>query len=174
MLSTTAKHALRALVRLARLPEGRIMPGRDLAQTAQIPANYLSKILCTLGSAGIIDATRGTGGGYRLQRRPENIPLAEVVELFDRPRLAHRCLLDSDRPCSDEMACGAHKPWSAVKEVYLEFLHTTTLASLAAGDAASRPLSPRDGSAHPRARSRPTPRRASAVPKHKPRSRDKA
>lgn len=133
MLSTTAKHALRALVQLARLPDGQTMLGRELARKAGIPPNYLSKILWTLGGAGIIDATRGTGGGYRLQRRPEHIPLAEVVELFDRPRLANRCLLDSDRPCSDDAPCAAHEPWREVKKIYTNFLETTTLATLAAG-----------------------------------------
>lgn len=132
MLSTTAKHALRALVQLARLPDGQTMLGRHLAQKAGIPPNYLSKILWTLGSAGIIDATRGTRGGYRLQRRAENIPLADVVELFDKPRLANRCLLDSDRPCNDDTPCAAHEPWKQVKAIYVTFLHDTTLATVAA------------------------------------------
>src|SRR5215471_1965372 len=70
MLTTTSEHALRALTYLARLPEGSSILGRELAKEASIPANYLSKILWTLGNAGIIDATRGSGGGYRLRRGP--------------------------------------------------------------------------------------------------------
>ena len=55
MLTTTSEHALRALTHLARLPEGSSMLGREIAEQAAIPANYLSKILWTLGNAGIID-----------------------------------------------------------------------------------------------------------------------
>lgn len=131
MLSTTAKHALRALVQLAQLPESRIMLGRELALAADIPANYLSKILWTLGTAGIIDATRGTRGGYKLQRRPEHVRLMEVVELFDKPRIANGCLLATDHACSDENACAAHDAWRDVKRTYLDFLENTTLATLA-------------------------------------------
>lgn len=108
------------------------MLGRDLARAADIPANYLSKMLWTLGSAGIIDATRGTRGGYKLQRRPEHVHLMEIVELFDRPRTANGCLLDSAHSCSDETACGAHAAWREVKHTYIQFLETTTLATLAA------------------------------------------
>ena len=107
------------------------MPGRDLAQLAQIPPNYLSKILWALGTAGIIDATRGTGGGYKLQRRPEHVRLIDVVELFDRPRAAAACLLDG-RQCQDSNACAAHHGWKDVKRTYLEFLENTTLATLTA------------------------------------------
>src|SRR5690349_4716071 len=64
MLSTTSEYALRALTRLAAAPDGESMLGRDLAEQAGIPANYLSKIMWTLGNAGLIDATRGNHGGY--------------------------------------------------------------------------------------------------------------
>lgn len=57
-LSVTVQHALRALSVLAGLPEGASLPGRELAKRAGIPANYLSKILWTLGGAGFIGATR--------------------------------------------------------------------------------------------------------------------
>ncbi len=108
------------------------MLGRDLARAADIPPNYLSKILWALGSAGIIDATRGTRGGYKLQRRPEHVRLIEVVELFDRPRTANGCLLATNHPCSDENACAAHNAWREVKRTYLDFLEHTTLATLVA------------------------------------------
>src|SRR5215813_3901044 len=83
MLSATSEYALRALTRLAAAAEGESMLGRDLAEQAGIPANYLSKIMWTLGNAGIIDATRGNGGGYRLKRGAADIRLFEVVDLFE-------------------------------------------------------------------------------------------
>lgn len=44
MLSVTARHALRALVSLAAEPDDKPMLGKELAERASIPANYLSKI----------------------------------------------------------------------------------------------------------------------------------
>jgi Rrf2 family protein len=130
MLTITAQHAIRALVELARLDASQTMLGKELARRASIPANYLSKILWTLRSTGIIVATRGTGGGYRLGRPPDAICLIDVVELFDKVRTANGCLLSGAHHCSDDTACAAHASWSDVKKAYTQFLNTTTLATL--------------------------------------------
>jgi Rrf2 family protein len=131
MLSVTSKYALRALTHLAALPEKESMLGKDLAKRAAIPANYLSKILWMLGSAGLISAMRGSGGGYRLRRKADEIFLFEVVDLFDRTRIAPTCFLGEDRACSDDDACSAHALWREVRSVYTTFLQSTTLADIA-------------------------------------------
>lgn len=131
MVSTTAEHALRALVEMASLPEGQSIRGKRLAEAAGIPSNYLSKILWTLGSAGLLDATRGSGGGYRLRRPAAGIRLCEVVELFDRQRMKQRCFLSSGRDCDESHQCPAHEAWRRVREVYTEFLESTTIADFA-------------------------------------------
>lgn len=131
MVSTTAEHALRALAELAALPEGEMIRGRRLAEVAGIPPNYLSKILWTLGVAGLIDAIRGSGGGYRLRRRAESIRLVEVVELFDRQRWSQSCFLSSGRECDEAHQCAAHNAWRRVRTAYAEFLESTTIADFA-------------------------------------------
>jgi len=129
MFSSTVEYALRALVRLAQSStEGSIL-GRDLAAMTDVPANYLSKILLTLRKAGIVEATRGAGGGYRLRKPAEDVVLASVVELFDpRPRAA--CLLGGGRACSAEDPCSAHQRWERVQRAYRDFTENTTLADI--------------------------------------------
>ncbi len=131
MVSVTAQYAVRALAHLASLAPGETVGGRALASAVDIPQNYLSKILWTLGSAGLIDATRGTGGGYRLRRLPASVHLIEIVELFDKAITSDSCFLDGTHRCGDEAPCAAHNSWRQVKETYLGFLRDTTLASLA-------------------------------------------
>jgi Rrf2 family protein len=129
MISTTTQYALRALAKLADLDHGTAMLGRDLAKQANIPANYLSKILLTLRNAGLLATARGSGGGYRLERRPEEIHLIDVVEVFDAPRARPPCLL-GEGECSDELACSAHQAWKQVRATYVRFLESTTLADI--------------------------------------------
>jgi Rrf2 family protein len=154
MISVTAQHALRALVEMARLESTASITGRELARTASIPPNYLAKILRALGAAGLIAAARGTGGGYRLNRLPGTIRLADVVRLFDPARSASDCLMDGAHPCSDETACAAHHKWRHVKDLYVRFLDTTTLENLAAGHENARlardDVRPRSGTARER------------------------
>jgi Rrf2 family protein len=131
MISVTAEHAIRALAEMARRPQGEVILGKLLARTAEIPRNYLAKILWLLGNAGIIDATRGSGGGYRLRRDPKKIHLIEVVELFDRPSRNSHCFLNCQRECSDADSCIARTRWREVRQAFEGFLKLTTVAEIA-------------------------------------------
>jgi Rrf2 family transcriptional regulator, iron-sulfur cluster assembly transcription factor len=133
MLSTTSQYALRALACLARQSPGTALLGRDLARTAEIPANYLSKILLTLRNAELVDTTRGAGGGYRLHKPAEEIFLIDVVELFEGiSRNRPACFLQHQKPCSSSAPCGAHVLWVDLQASYLGFLVSTPLSALAA------------------------------------------
>jgi Rrf2 family transcriptional regulator, iron-sulfur cluster assembly transcription factor len=139
MFSTTCEYALRALTRLAHVPDGQAILGRDLAADADIPANYLSKILLTLRNAGILTTARGTGGGYRLRKTSETIRLMDVIELFDTPRARPACLLCSQKQCSDEAPCAAHENWRGVRDAYVQFLESTSIAAISNGRVPPRP-----------------------------------
>jgi Rrf2 family protein len=130
VISVTATYALRALTELAILPGGGMLLGKELSKRAGIPPNYLSKILWSLGGSGLIEATRGIRGGYRLSRPPEEIPLLEVVALFDKTRSREGCFLFGDQPCSDREPCSAHEAWREVGAAYARFLESTTLADI--------------------------------------------
>lgn len=118
---------------------------------AGVPEPYLAKVLGALVRAGVLDATRGVGGGYRLARPAGEIALAEIVRPFEGRRASPGCLLRSGEPCRDSGACSAHPAWAKVKAALERFLEETTLADVASGAA---PLD-----AHP---SRPRRRRAPA------------
>ena len=83
-----------------------------------------------VGNAGFVSATRGTKGGYKLERPAERIRLIDVVEVFDPVRIRPACLMGQGE-CNDRHACAAHYAWKRVRGVYLEFLENTTLAAIA-------------------------------------------
>jgi len=131
MLSVTSEYALRALAHLARQPSEAVL-GRDLAQAVEIPANYLSKVLLTLRNAGLVDTTRGSGGGYRLRKPANEIHLIDVVELFEEiSRTKASCFLAHTRPCSEAAPCTAHAAWRGVQAAYMGFLVSTPVSVIA-------------------------------------------
>jgi Rrf2 family protein len=132
MLSATTEHAVRALVHLARLPHGTSTLGRDLAESADIPSNYLAKILLALRNAGYLETSRGLGGGYRLARTADQIRLIDVVELFEGIRSRPGCFLGEKHDCSDQQACSAHASWKAVRQAYIGFLESNSIADVSA------------------------------------------
>lgn len=131
MITTTSEYALRALVHLAQQPKGVLLGGKELSQQLDIPASYLSKVMLTLRNAGIVDATRGQGGGYRLLRPSQRIRLVEVVELFEGVYTRPHCFLGENHVCSDEHPCAAHGYFRNVRSAYIRFLERTSIASLA-------------------------------------------
>ena len=131
MLTITSQYALRALAHLAKLPEGKVMLGRDLAAATDIPPNYLSKMLVALRNAGILDTARGTGGGYRLKKVPQEIYLIDVVELFETvSRNQPMCLLSGAHVCNEASPCSAHTIWRDLRATYMGFLVSTPLSAL--------------------------------------------
>ena len=132
MLSTTSEYALRALALLARAPRGHSLLGRELAQSAEIPPQYLSKIMLALRNAGLVTAVRGSGGGYSLLRPADAIYLSDVVQLFDGPAGRSMCLMGPSRECSEKHPCSAHASWANVRDAYLQFLEGTTLEQISA------------------------------------------
>ena len=141
MFSATSQYALRALAYLSAQPKGSTVNGLELSRKTGIPKNYLSKVLLVLGNAGIIDATRGSGGGYRLSSDSEKTPLLRVVELFDRNIAKRACLLGLRSVCCDEDPCTAHQAWKSAKTVYYGFLESTTLCDISPADGECLPVS---------------------------------
>ncbi len=131
MISTTSEYALRALIELAHLEDGQIMAGKALSDAAGIPAQYLSKILASLGRAGIIDATRGLRGGYGLAKPAKEILLIDVIEVFEGVRSRPACILDKNRQCDNSNPCPAHDRFQRARQSYLKFLEETSIAAIA-------------------------------------------
>ncbi len=131
MISTTSEYALRALVYLSKAPEESAVLGRELARATDIPANYLSKILLSLRNAGYLTTARGSGGGYKLTTKPEEIFLIDVVELFEGSKAKPVCFLSRAKSCGEQEACTAHKAWRELSMAYRGFLVSTTVSMIA-------------------------------------------
>lgn len=134
MISTTSEYALRALAHLARMPEESAVLGRDLARSTEIPANYLSKILLALRNAGYLTTARGSGGGYRLSKSPDEIYLMEIVELFEGSKAKPVCFLSRSKKCGDADACTAHRSWRELSMAYRGFLLSTSISMISGAE----------------------------------------
>lgn len=133
LFGSSSTHALRALAHLAAHEGDGALLGRDLAAEVGVPSPYLAKVLATLARAGVVTASRGVRGGYRLARPPEEIRLVEIVEPFEGRRVRPGCLLRPDEACREDGPCSAHPAWGEVKTVWLRFLEETTLADIRGG-----------------------------------------
>ena len=130
MLTTTSEYAIRAMVYIAQQGEGDPVLAREIAAETGVPASYTSKILRDLAHAGVLNSTRGVGGGFRLAQPARTIHLIDIVGPFENKAQQTRCPF-SEHTCSDEHPCGAHGYFKPVKVAYDKFLQRTTLHGVA-------------------------------------------
>jgi Rrf2 family protein len=81
-LQKATRFALYAVLELASNPERQFSAG-EIAERFEISGHHLSKVLRTLGRAGLVEALRGAGGGYRFRGNPKRITLLDVIQLFE-------------------------------------------------------------------------------------------
>lgn len=81
-LQVATRLALYAILQLASNPR-RQFAAAEIAERFGISANHLAKVLRTLGRAGLVEALRGAGGGYRFRGNARRVTLLEVIELFE-------------------------------------------------------------------------------------------
>ena len=82
MLPKTAEYALRAAVWLARDPR-KSLSANHLAEVTRIPRRYLNKVLQDLVRGRIVRSQPGPGGGYALDRSPEDVAILDVVNAVE-------------------------------------------------------------------------------------------
>ena len=81
-LQKASSFALYAVLELAANPTDQLS-GTQIAQKYGISAHHLAKVLRDLGRAGIVEAARGVGGGYRLAANPKRLTLFDVIQIFE-------------------------------------------------------------------------------------------
>ncbi|NNK62209.1 MAG: Rrf2 family transcriptional regulator [Gemmatimonadetes bacterium] len=129
-MTRTAGYALSAALAVAeRGGETRSVSATELANTLEIPSNYLAKILHALARDGILISERGRTGGFRLARAPETIRLLDVVQGFDDLGRERQCLLGRGE-CTDVGGCPAHRDWVKASAPAFHFFESRSLADL--------------------------------------------
>lgn len=106
MLSQTAEYALRTIAWLAS-QEGSAQTTKQIAEATRVPPGYLSKILQTLGRAGLVRSQRGLHGGFTLARDPEEISPLDVINAIDPFRRIEKCPLGIES--HDAELCPLHR-----------------------------------------------------------------
>jgi Rrf2 family protein len=132
-ITAKADYAVRAAVELAAVgPDARPVKGEVLAQSQDIPQNFLENILTELRRAGIIRTRRGAEGGYQLARPADEVTVADVLRAVEGPLAA----VQGIRPDELEYGGAAEKlpeVWVALRASLRDVLEHVTLADIARG-----------------------------------------
>jgi Rrf2 family protein len=81
-LQIATRIALYAILQLAA-DSRKQFAAAEIAERFGISVNHLAKVLRTLGRAGLVEALRGAGGGYRFRANARRVTLLDVIRLFE-------------------------------------------------------------------------------------------
>ena len=99
---------------------------RSIADAHGIPSQFLVQILLQLKNAGIVRSTRGASGGYQLAKTPQEITLAEIVEVVEGPLQGGEKTAKSDTPVTQVV----HQAWKSVSVALRSKLESITIAQM--------------------------------------------
>jgi Rrf2 family protein len=147
-LTRAADYAVRVMIHLAGQPVHTRASRADLAEAAECPEQFLSKVLQSLTRAGLVISHRGNTGGFELPDSTRDVSVLEVVEAIEGPVRLNLCLTH-DHACARQSWCPAHPIWAEAQQAMAEVLQKATIQSLAqravapAGNGGSVVIDPR-------------------------------
>ena len=132
-------YATVVLACLAKTP-ARVHSASELAELAGLETPTVSKVLKPLARAGLVEAFRGSQGGYRLAKPARQISRYEVVEAMEGRLGMTECSGDHGQ-CELEATCGIQGHWQRINDVIADALRAVSLAELGQSGRKSIPLS---------------------------------
>lgn len=133
MISTKGRYALRFLADIAEHQGDGFVPLKDVAVRQEISEKYLEIVVKELVKGGMLAAMRGKGGGYRLNRSPEEYSVKSIIELTEGPLAPVVCLEPGREACIRREGCRTLPLWKGLDKVISDYLEQFTLADLCNG-----------------------------------------
>ena len=130
IVSTKGRYALRVMVSFAQRGTDEYIPLKEIAAAEEISQKYLETIMTTLSKAGFVDAVHGKGGGYRLNRKPEEYTIGSILKLTEGSLAAVSCTSQGAAACSRTECCQAKPMWDRLDKLINDFFDNITLADL--------------------------------------------
>ena len=138
-LSTKGRFAVTAMIDVALRESTGPVSLSDIAARQQISLSYLEQMFSKLRHHGLVESTRGPGGGYTLGHRSDNITIADIIGAVESTA-------DHFSPPATSRQGAALKPditqdmtqdlWDALNSKMVDYMQSITLRSLVSGQRA--------------------------------------
>lgn len=130
MVSTRGRYALRVLVDLAEHQSDGYITLKEIAGRQEISEKYLETIVKDLVKLHVLEGVRGKGGGYRLDKKPEEINVLEILRVMEGTLSPVACLAPDSKPCSRSADCRTLPLWQGLDQVVSDYLGKFTIQDL--------------------------------------------
>lgn len=129
-ITTKSRFAVTAMIDIALREQSGPVPLGDIALRHHISLSYLEQLFSKLRQHGLVESTRGPGGGYSLGRAAQNISTAEIILAVDRSSSDLHKERSETIPEQDVASSLTQDLWSALDSKMTEHMHSIKLSML--------------------------------------------
>ena len=130
IVSTKGRYALRVMIDLAEQNSKGKVPLKEIAERQNISQKYIEAIMTILSKNGFVDAAHGKGGGYSLNKKPEEYVVGDILRLTEGSLSPVACLEKNAEECPRKKECRTLPLWTKLDELVEGYLDSVTLADL--------------------------------------------
>ena len=130
MISTKGRYALRVMIDLAEHCNGEYIPMKDVVKRQQGSQKYVERIMTMLSKANFVEAVHGKGGGYRLNRSPDEYIVGDILRLTEGSLAPVACLDCDAEECERADQCRTLPMWKELNNRITDFFDGITIADL--------------------------------------------
>ena len=130
MISTKGRYALRVMIDLAEHCNGEYIPMKDVVKRQQVSQKYVERIMTMLSKANFVEAVHGKGGGYRLNRSPDEYIVGDILRLTEGSLAPVACLDCDAEECERADQCRTLPMWKELNNRITYFFDGITIADL--------------------------------------------
>lgn len=127
-ISTRTRYGFRFMIALASRYGQGVVQLNQIATEENISDKYLEQIVRLLRLTGFIQAYRGSGGGYTLNKSPETISLLGLFEALE----GKLCLVDCECECDQAHRdrCPTTEVWRGLEKLMMDYFGKMNLQDL--------------------------------------------
>lgn len=130
-LSTKGRYGVRLMMDLAAHSGRGPVLLREISKRQEISEKYLWSLIHSLKAVGLVSATRGVHGGYKLTKSPAEITIKEILQASEGPMCLVDCV-EKPESCNRVSFCAARDLWGEIAGDIDRILKTTTLSDMVA------------------------------------------
>ena len=130
IVSTRGRYALRVLTDMAEHSRDERIPLKEVAERQEISQKYIEAIMTLLSKNGFVDAAHGKGGGYKLNRKPSEYKVGDILRLTEGTLAPVTCLQKDAEECKKKGSCRTVEMWTKLDQLIENYLDSVTLEDL--------------------------------------------
>lgn len=126
-LTAKARYGLKTMCYLAKHREEKAIPLPTMANDLNLSDSYVEQLLLVLRKAGLVEASRGVGGGYYLERANSDISVGEILRALEDELVFVDCI---SKGCQNSEKCSTYDVWQKLYKEINGFLDSMSLESI--------------------------------------------